>query len=299
MFPKSRTKWIVLGVVLAGVVMTLGAVGVCLALLRSQTEPAAPSTVSADKPSDAAKDKRTDQGTGHTPPDTMLELAMKRLHEEAVARFLSRPGNGMGRMMIGLPVLVKTEWKDPVFSPGELAEPKRVDVLPDLMKIHQDSLRDFQDSKTNRELNAVRLIVRPREPGLLQDEMKLLEKDWEIKTLDLVGLVKHDHPVVYVSDKLPKMKELAQVPTRHLDFFEQAGLEHFAKNNEPFLRTQDGTTRMLGAIRASGDCLKCHDGKAGTVLGAFSYTLRPARYEEPASSRWEGFEPPIPFRGDR
>ena len=32
--------------------------------------------------------------------------------------------------------------------------------------------------------------------------------------------------------------------------------------------------RMFGALRATKQCLKCHDAARGDLLGAFSYTLR-------------------------
>jgi hypothetical protein len=37
---------------------------------------------------------------------------------------------------------------------------------------------------------------------------------------------------------------------------------------------------MLGAIRATKTCQKCHDAEIGDLLGAFSYTLRPVPKEE-------------------
>jgi len=34
--------------------------------------------------------------------------------------------------------------------------------------------------------------------------------------------------------------------------------------------------RMLGSIRSTKQCIACHGGERGVLLGAFSYTLRPA-----------------------
>jgi hypothetical protein len=31
---------------------------------------------------------------------------------------------------------------------------------------------------------------------------------------------------------------------------------------------------MLGAVRAGNDCLQCHNGPRGKLLGAFSYEFR-------------------------
>ena len=44
---------------------------------------------------------------------------------------------------------------------------------------------------------------------------------------------------------------------------------------EVYIRSKDNVIRMLGALRASDDCLKCHtDSRKGDLLGAFSYTLK-------------------------
>jgi hypothetical protein len=42
-----------------------------------------------------------------------------------------------------------------------------------------------------------------------------------------------------------------------------------------FIANKDNIVRMLGALRATKTCLKCHDAEIGDLLGAFSYTLRP------------------------
>ena len=53
---------------------------------------------------------------------------------------------------------------------------------------------------------------------------------------------------------------------------EADGLDALRKGDELFVRDH----RMLGAVRATKQCLECHGGNRGDLLGAFSYTLRPA-----------------------
>lgn len=281
MFQFARSKWILLGAVAVGAV-TLSTVGICWAIFNS-AQPEVTQTPQGSEPrGPIAQVKPALEGPAHTAPGEMLERALKRMHDEAVHRFLARPENGM-RRMINLPVKEKSEWKDSLWSPGELSLETKLEHRADLARIHHESLRDFA-SPTQKDEPMVKFRARPLDDGdLLQDEMKKLmkEKDWDIKTLDLMGVVKHEHPVIYVSDKLPKMKELDKVPTRHLDFFEQAGLEELKKDDDQFIRSRDGTIRMLGAIRAKSECLSCHQGAEGTLLGAFSYTLRTARYGSP------------------
>ncbi len=44
-----------------------------------------------------------------------------------------------------------------------------------------------------------------------------------------------------------------------------------------FLRSTEAGVRMVGSLRAANQCVKCHDGQRGDLLGAFSYRLRPAK----------------------
>jgi hypothetical protein len=92
-----------------------------------------------------------------------------------------------------------------------------------------------------------------------------------LKRFDLVGLVIHPEPVVYVSDKLPRMDELKSVPKRSLDGFEDAAVEALREGEAVVIRDDHAGTRMVGAIRAAKQCLTCHGAKRGELLGAFTY----------------------------
>ena len=94
------------------------------------------------------------------------------------------------------------------------------------------------------------------------------------RTVLLVGILKHDQPLVYLSDKLPSMDLLRNGHTRELDSFEEAGLATLKGGEDLCIVERDDTLRMLGALRATAQCLKCHDASTGDLLGAFSYTLR-------------------------
>jgi hypothetical protein len=62
--------------------------------------------------------------------------------------------------------------------------------------------------------------------------------------------------------------------TRPLDVFETVGVAELRAGKDLFIRTRGNVIRMLGALRATGECLRCHsDNKKGDLLGAFSYTL--------------------------
>ena len=96
---------------------------------------------------------------------------------------------------------------------------------------------------------------------------------WRIETLDLVGLLLHEKPVAYVSANLPRMDELKKAPTRPLDRFESGGLEKLRGGEDLVTAEAGANLRMLGAIRSARQCVDCHGGRRGDLLGAFSYTL--------------------------
>jgi hypothetical protein len=94
-----------------------------------------------------------------------------------------------------------------------------------------------------------------------------------------VSLLKHDPPAVYVSKHLPRMDELKDAATRPLDGFERDALPKLLRDDDLVVDDSAETVRMLGALRAGKDCLACHRGSRGDLLGAFSYELRRARPE--------------------
>ncbi|MBI3860838.1 MAG: hypothetical protein HY290_02975 [Planctomycetia bacterium] len=97
---------------------------------------------------------------------------------------------------------------------------------------------------------------------------------WKIVRLELVSLLKFDEPAVYVSDHLPQMSELADAKTRPLTPFEEQALESLQAGEYLVAAADTNHIRMLGSLRASKQCLECHAGRRGTLLGAFSYRLR-------------------------
>ena len=100
------------------------------------------------------------------------------------------------------------------------------------------------------------------------------DSPWVVAHLELVGLVVHEKPVVYVTANLPQMEEVQHVPKRTLDAFEQEGLEALREGEDLSYRGNETQARMLGSIRATKQCLTCHGGTRGDLLGAFSYGLR-------------------------
>lgn len=97
---------------------------------------------------------------------------------------------------------------------------------------------------------------------------------WKTVRLELLSWLKHDSPRVYVSEKFPRMDELASAETRDLNAFESSALERLVAGEELETAATANRIQMLGALRAGKSCQKCHGVPYGTLLGAFSYELR-------------------------
>jgi hypothetical protein len=215
--------------------------------------------------------------SNHPPQNEMLRRLAARLHDEALAHFYSDPRNGLYRLPVVYERIVR-KWTSPYFSPGELGTDEPIPHRDDLRKIHRSSLSDFTTLRP-----PTTTIADLRKAGLWKIDRKKFDKNrkvWEVKQLDLVGLVLHAEPVAYVSEKLPAMDKLHAVPTRELDEFEYSGLSVLENGKDLYARGDKGVIRLLGAVRAKTSCLSCHTKhKSGDLLGAFSYTLREAQYK--------------------
>jgi hypothetical protein len=227
-----------------------------------------PPTVTAKDPARAEEPRpgEAPRGKAHHAAPVLFKEVMAELHAEAYRQFIAAPGNGRSREV---PRLIKSDrpWKFPEWTSEELARetPPPADAN-DLSGIHRLSLNRFADSNAQGSSAA----ASPPAPK---------QQFWEIASLDLVGLVMHETPVVYLSKKVPQMKELKDSGMRDLDVFEMEGLAELQAGKNLYIRGKEGTIRVLGPINAGKACLKCHhDAKEGDMLGAFSYTLRVAEY---------------------
>lgn len=149
----------------------------------------------------------------------------------------------------------------------------------ELQKLHTVSRRDFFSLKSlGFVIQPVAQVVGFSEHGFRHvPTAKLEDRDsWTIERLELVSLLKHDQPRVYVLDHLPRMDQLSgnEVSTRALDDFENAALPRLQTNEDVITEEIDGKTRMLGSLRAASQCLECHNVQRGALLGAFTYVLR-------------------------
>jgi hypothetical protein len=118
-------------------------------------------------------------------------------------------------------------------------------------------------------------------PSDLRDRFELVLKGQPhvVKKVELIGLVQHPEPTAYVIFSIPPQKAFStnymaqHVKTRALTTFETDALIELRSGRNDVLGTHDGSVALLGAVRAQEKCLKCHDGKARNLLGAFSYSM--------------------------
>jgi hypothetical protein len=209
---------------------------------------------------------------------------LARLHTATVDRFVNSPGFGAGRMTSTLSGRnVEGERRDS--SPDQPEDYFRIapqdagvgPVRPDTFHLEQLHREGFLDFVNPRGFGYVK--NRREVAGFLSHGFSKVPDPaggWKVARLELVGLLRHDDPVVYVSDKLPKMDELQDARTRPLDAFETTALKALREGADLHTGDNPGEVRFLGAIRSTKQCIDCHGGERGVLLGAFTYRLKPA-----------------------
>jgi hypothetical protein len=225
---------------------------------------------------------------------------LQRLHHQYVQQFIDSPGFGVGRRITPSKHSLEIPEADPIpfpasdddsVSAGSLMGEqwqmtgrdsdhfqKSGEVLDVFAQIHVESLVDFVNA---RGFGYVK--DRDHVAGFQSHRFTKLPEvtraragtgRWQIVSLELVSLLKHEQPRVYLSKNLPRMDELRRAGTRPLDAFENTSLAALERGKDLQVRSTTDRIRILGSIRAATQCLKCHDVERGDLLGAFSYTLR-------------------------
>jgi len=230
---------------------------------------------------------------------------LQALHEDRVRLFVNSPGFGIARMIGPLPQQVHRSDEIRDALPLESAEPPQPgkssplsaeDLSFDKVRIPaaggpsstvtKDELQLVQRATAGDFLNPLGFgYVRDRGhvAGFVSHRMTAYPPKpdspadgghWRVEFIDLISLLKHPQPVAYVSKHLPRMDELRNAPTRPLDEFESEHIAKLRAGEEVSFAQGPRRVRMLGAIRAREECLKCHSVDEKTLLGAFSYDLR-------------------------
>jgi len=95
---------------------------------------------------------------------------------------------------------------------------------------------------------------------------------YELKRLELIGIARHAAPVAFVIGSHVDRSSVDR--TRALTAFEQHALESLRLGHDTVADTTGAGRVVVGAIRATGECVSCHaSATSGDLLGAFSYDL--------------------------
>lgn len=221
--------------------------------------------------------------------------SLERTHDDFVAAFVSQEGFGLGRMFhvpaqtssIALPEDEPVSLDPPPLesSSSRIQEQTTpVDVHASLSDFHLEQAVHFVDPRgfgwaTDGDWDYFGRTGATRVRGFRPHAFREVPSgspagdEWQLARLELVSLLKHDPPAVYLSEHLPRMQELAShdAPTRSLNEFESKALARLLDGETIVAEENRNRITMLGGLRAARQCLQCHSVGEGHLLGAFSY----------------------------
>ena len=224
------------------------------------------------------------EDSGDTFNASRISSQLRLLHRDRVVAFVDSPGFGVTRInRADKHFLMSINEHDQPIIPqaGEpFASSSEPEALPananapnqaGLLAMHRHGIIDFANAKGFgfiKDRNHVAM-------GLKHGFQSTLEgtPSQVVRRVELVGLLMHAEPVVYISANLPRMEELRKAPTRPLDAFEKKAIASFEGGGDMMVGSTPEGMRMVGSIRSAKTCAKCHGGEVGDLLGAFSYTL--------------------------
>lgn len=210
-------------------------------------------------------------------------IALSQLHNDTYRRFAAAEGFGPARMAM-IPKKGRLDHlaysRDPTALPLSLKSQANTSASVITESVHTEVLKDSFDSDSFGDITDSKYGAgfETHGPHHLNTAIGVMDDDdtasWQLTRLELVSLLRHDEPRVYVAETIPLMNELADIPHRALNKFEAEALPQLKTQRDTVIKeTPDGAV-MLGAVRAASDCLQCHNGPRGKLLGAFSYEFR-------------------------
>jgi hypothetical protein len=265
----------------------------------------APLPAETDKRLKSEEENLAFQGQWHPRAKSLAQL-----HSDEVEGFISREGFGVSRMLgpspaprylelVEAPPIPFASLKD--FSPAEDAnillplprdgvaggDPERptrglLDVFHVVSLgnfLHPASFGHVKDRDHVAGFVPHRFSSMPEVPRQPVPGQKAVPEKakWLVRRLELVSLLKHEKPAVYVSEHLPRMDELKKAKTRPLTHFEDEALKALKEGEDLVARANATHIHLVGSLRAAKQCLDCHHASRGDLLGAFSYDLQRAR----------------------
>jgi hypothetical protein len=213
---------------------------------------------------------------------------LRELHENARFHFARAAGFGFARM--GSLTYMVDDWEPRV--PFEMPYGVDLGSSPDrtnLYGVHRKVLTNFASPDRMGYARNVNEVAGFESHGLEDPPKWQSSTDdaplaWHVTRLELVSLLRHEEPRVYVAKTMPEMDKLADIPTRALSDFEKDALTQIATQKDIVFRDDADHVLMVGALRAGKTCLECHEGQRGKLLGAFSYEITPIEEPEKGES---------------
>jgi len=223
--------------------------------------------------------------------------ALEELHSETANDFASSPGLGSARMPRTTKHSLLLPKDAPIPLPTSGAHPLSAeDFLRERTPLSVEQRDDLEAKAPKAQLwtlhhKGVVDFIEPSMLGIVKSRSQVLgfvphhfqkmpaleeAQRWQVTTLELVSILKHEEPVAYVSRHLPRMSELHKAKTRPLTAFEKLGLDHLKKGEDLHVDYAPEMIRMVGSLRAANVCLDCHSAQRGQLLGAFVYRLEVA-----------------------
>jgi hypothetical protein len=145
----------------------------------------------------------------------------------------------------------------------------------ELVRMHDDAVLEFIDSEGfgQRRLPAMSKVLHRQVDGT----------DLVLYRLELIGIAKHNPSKVFSAEmSIFHRPNKTQPPEPRVDgramtLWERQAVRDLDNGQRLVVEKRaDRGLRVVGAIRAGGECLGCHKDKhAGDMLGAFVYTLGP------------------------
>ncbi len=212
-------------------------------------------------------------------------ILLSRLHESTIHGFVNSSGFGSRRRILPSKSRLRLEEGEvlPFVEPWSIAKSDGAPVRardrtspPDSIKLNDLHLTSTFDFVNPSGFGYV--LDRQHVRGFQPHHFHAFPKGantWQVMSIELVSMLKHDPPEVYVTSNLPRMQELATSSTRALDAFEQRALQQMLGGKGLEVEPSETGLRMMGPIRAFKSCQSCHEVEHGDLLGAFSYRLEP------------------------
>ena len=233
----------------------------------------------------------------------MRVQSLKLLHSSEAQKFIDRDGFGFSRMPVPSYMLLNLPEAPTIpFASVRDGDKETTAGNPTVSKAtppapKEEVLAGFHEGGINNFLNPNAFgYVKDREhvAGFQPHQFRGMpvfhasekpapgkSEQWAVIRLELVSLLKHEQPCVYVTNALPRMDDVKSAPTRPLIPFEDKALQALKGGDDLATEASGDRIRMLGSLRAGKQCLECHEAKRGDLLGALSWELQRQTVDAP------------------